>query len=210
MDERIEENSNRKREIFISIIAIIILVVAVIGVTYAAFTFTGTGTNENKISTGTVSFSYYEATNGISLVNAEPIADSVGKVLEKTAEDKGIQNGYFDFVISSSITEVAVNYEIYGVEESLGEDAMDSQYVKVYLTNSDTEEAMTGYTGVVPTFKSLPTSDQDASGKRLYYGSFEQGAGIHKYRLRICVSEDYTLNDASKSFQMKVNVKASS
>lgn len=205
-----ENENNRKKEVIISIITIILLVIAVIGVTYAAFTFTGTGTKENKLATGEVEFSYFEKSNGISIVNAEPISDSVGKVLMQSDESKGIQNGYFDFNISSSVSGEAVRYEIYGVEDSSLEDAMDSQYVKVYLTDAETEEAMTGYTETVPTFKSLPPAEHDADGRRLYYGSFDRGTGIHRYRLRIWVSEDYTVNDVMKTFQMKVNVKASS
>lgn len=207
-----ESEKYQKKEIMISIITIILLVIAVIGVTYAAFTFTGHGTKENKLSTGEVEFSYYEKTNGISIVNAEPISDSVGKMLVESDVDKGIENGYFDFTISSSVSGDAVRYEIYGVEDSSLPDAMDSEYVKVYLTNADTEEAMTGYTDVVPTFKSLPPADasQDDDARRLYYGSFDHGVGIHRYRLRIWVSDEYTLNDVTKTFQMKVNVKASS
>lgn len=207
--EDVAEKGPYAREIIVSIVTVILLVMTVVGVTYAAFNFTGQGTAENKLSTGTVEFSYYEESNGISLVNAEPISDSVGKVLVKSDLEKGINNGYFDFSISSSVTGTAVNYEIYAVSDSLGEDEMDSQYVKVYLTNADTEEAMSGYTGVVPTFKSLPVADHDQNGRRLHYGKFDYGAGIHRYRLRIWVSEDYTVHDVTKSFQMKVHVKAS-
>ena len=205
-----DEKRIRKKEIMISIVTIIILVIAVIGVTYAAFNFTGTGTRENKITIGELEFCYFEDSNGISIVNAEPISDEVGKVLSKVEEDKGINNGYFDFTIASSITGTAVHYEIYGVDESSGDNAMDSQFVKVYLTKAETEEALTGYTGVVPTFGSLPTSDYDPNGKRIYYGTFPGGAGIHKFRLRIWVADTYTVHDATKNFMMKVNVKASS
>ncbi len=201
-------DGKNRREIIISVIAILILIVAVIGVTYAVFTYTGVGTKENKISTGELSFSYYEATNGISIVNAEPIADSLGKVLAQRDEENGIQNGYFDFTISNNITgEGAIHYEIYGVDESPIENVIDSQYVKVYLTKVDTEEAVVGYDSTVPTFASLSTAESDPNGKRLYYGSFH-GTGVEKFRLRIWVSSDYTVRDVSKSFVMKVNVKA--
>jgi len=110
-----KEDSRNMQEIIISIIAILILIVAVVGITYAVFTYTGVGTKENKISTGELSFSYYEATNGISIVNAEPIDDSLGKVLAQRDEDSGVQNGYFDFTISNNLSgEGAIHYEVYG------------------------------------------------------------------------------------------------
>lgn len=204
------ENDSRKKEIIISVVAILVLIVAVVGVTYAAFTFTGTGTKANTITTGTITFNYTEATNGISLVNAQPIADSVGKVLTESDEANGVMQGYFDFTVTSTASgSSAINYEVYGVDESPAENALDSQYVKVYLTDGDTTEtAMTGYTGEVPTFNSLTTAESDADAKRLYYGTFN-GSGTQKFRLRIWVSDAYTVNNVSKTFVMKVNVKAS-
>lgn len=203
-----KEDSRNMREIIISIIAILILIVAVVGITYAVFTYTGVGTKENKISTGELSFSYYEATNGISIVNAEPIDDSLGKVLAQRDEDSGVQNGYFDFTISNNLSgEGAIHYEVYGVRDTSSENVLDSKYVKVYLTNADTEDAVVGYEGIVPTFASLSASESDPNGKRLYYGTFHSN-GVEKFRLRIWVSSDYTVHDISKSFAMKVNVKA--
>ena len=201
---------SRKKEIIISVVAILVLIVAVVGVTYAAFTFTGTGSVENTITTGTITFNYTEDTNGISLVNAQPIADSVGKVLTESDDTNGVEQGYFDFTVSSNASgNSAINYEVYGVNASPEEVALDPQYVKVYLTDGDTNEtAMTGYTGVVPTFNTLITAESDATAKRLYYGTFN-GTDSQKFRLRIWVSEDYNVNDISKTFIMKVNVKAS-
>lgn len=201
-----KEEDNRKREIIISVVAILVLIVAVVGVTYAAFSFTGSGSKENTISTGTITFSYTEKTNGISLVNAQPLADSVGKVLTESDPTNGVEQGYFDFTVASTVQgSTAINYEIYGVAEATN--TLDSQYVKVYLTDATTDTAVTGYTEAVPTYNSLTDSTNAENGKVLYTGSFN-GSDSKDFRLRIWVADAYNVTGTSTAFTMKVNVNA--
>ena len=69
-NDNVKDNSSK--QILLSVLWVAILVVAVVGVSFAAFTFTGTGTKENRISTGTISMTYSEDTNGIFITNALP------------------------------------------------------------------------------------------------------------------------------------------
>ena len=65
-----EENSSRK--VLLSVLGVAILVVAVIGVSFALYSTSSTG-KVNSISTGTITMSYTEPSNGINLTNALPI-----------------------------------------------------------------------------------------------------------------------------------------
>ena len=69
------------KEKIIPVIGVILILVMVIGVTYAIFTYTGLGSKQNSVTSGTITFTYTEASNGISITNAMPISDSSGKVI---------------------------------------------------------------------------------------------------------------------------------
>jgi len=74
---------NKKKQIIITLIAIISLIVITVGVTYAFFNYAKEGTTDNTIQTGTITFLYTEVSGvgkGISLTDAYPVADSIGKV----------------------------------------------------------------------------------------------------------------------------------
>lgn len=196
-----------KKEIFLSIIGVLLLIITVIGVSYAVFTYEGRGKSQNTISTGTISFAYNETSNGISITNAQPMTDASGKMIVVSDTENGIVQGYFDFNVSGSLNgSTTITYEVYATSDA-GSD-MDPNYVKVYLTDGTSNETpLAGYDGSsVPVYGSLPTSSYDASGKRLYVGSFTGSNMSQTFRLRIWVADTYTTADVSKTFTMRVNV----
>ena len=189
------------------IIFVFLLVISVIGVTFSIFTWTSTGNTGNVVSTGSVTFSYSESTNGILITNSLPISDAVGKTLQSGSE-AGVVQGFFDFTLSATVVgNVAVNYEIYTDKQEVANE-IDPEYIKIYLTNGDKEEAYDGYDLVsVPTYSSLPVSASDPSAKRLYAGTFTS-TGSHDFRLRMWLADVYAVSAGTKSFEMKVNVAA--
>ncbi len=189
------------------IIFVFLLVISVIGVTFSIFSWTSAGNTQNVVSTGSVTFSYSESTNGILITNSLPIADAVGKTLQAGSQ-AGVVQGYFDFTLSATVVgNVAVNYEIYTDKQAVANE-IDPDYIKIYLTNGDREEAYDGYDLVsVPTYSSLPVSSSDPSAKRLYAGSFTS-TGTQDFRLRMWLADVYTVSAGTKSFEMKVNVSA--
>ena len=91
--------SSKKKQIIITLVAIISLIVITVGVTYAFFNYAKTGTTDNTVKTGSITFLYTEVSGvgkGISLTEAYPVADSIGKV--QTGEGK-----VFDFKVTSNI-----------------------------------------------------------------------------------------------------------
>ena len=92
-----------KKEIVI-IGLILLMVIALIGVSYAAFRFTGEGTKVNSITTGSITMTYEETDNTISLNGALPTRDATGKTRLNQGE-------YFDFTVSSQISgDININY----------------------------------------------------------------------------------------------------
>ena len=75
---------NNSKQVLLSVLGVAILVVAVVGVSFAAFSYSKTGEKVNTITTGTITMSYSETTNGINLTNALPMTDGVGMALKET------------------------------------------------------------------------------------------------------------------------------
>ena len=84
-----------KKEILV-IGLILLMILALIGVSYAAYTYTGLGTKVNTITTGSITMTYTESSNTISLIGALPTTDKTGKVRLNSGE-------YFDFTVSVNL-----------------------------------------------------------------------------------------------------------
>ena len=83
----------KKRENIIIIVVLIVMVIAMIGVSYAAFRFSQTGNTANTITTGSITMTYTESSNTISINGALPTTDKTGMVRMNPGE-------YFDFSVS--------------------------------------------------------------------------------------------------------------
>ena len=116
----------KKRENIVIIVVLIVMVIAIIGVSYAAFRFSQTGNTANTITTGSITMTYTETDNTISLSGALPTTDKTGMVRLNPGE-------YFDFTVSSEIVgDVNINYEISAKKED--GNTIDGRYIKLYLT----------------------------------------------------------------------------
>ncbi len=208
-----DEKQNRsKKRLVLCTLAVLILVLLVIGVTYGVYTYTIDGTTENVIRTGSIEFKYNEATNGILITDAIPLSDEEGKVIPESGSTGGdITRGYFDFNVSAHVVSgQTISYEIYGVDTSPASSKLEPQFVKVYLTElaGEKETAVNGFgESSTPTYNALPTSENSASGKRLYSGSFTS-SGTRYFRLRLWVSKNYPILEkgGNETFSMRVNV----
>lgn len=197
------------KQILLSILGIALLIIAIVGISYAVFTTTLKGSKENVITTGTISMSYVESTNGISLSNAMPINDTEGKNL--IGEDN-----VFDFTVSSIIRgKTTVNYEIVAEKVAVDAAMVSDNDVRLYLQKKvadqyvDTE--ITGnpspfvHNGVVSALGS------PAEGMILYRGDFTSdkvigGEFSADFRLRMWLSEDSVIDDVPRTFKIKINV----
>lgn len=197
-DDTMRDNSSK--QILLSVLGVAILVVAVVGVSFAAFTYTGVGTKENKISTGTISMTYTEDTNGISITNAFPMSDEAGKLLSGTEEK-------FDFTVASTITGVAtIQYEI--AAKKTDTSTLNGTDVKLYLeklVGESYQEAM------APKVYTESTANSDVgtpSGSMILYTGSHSTSTTDNFRLRMWLADTAVIDNQgeSKNFTVKVNV----
>ena len=197
---------NNSKQVLLSVLGVAILVVAVVGVSFAAFTYSKTGTNDNTITTGTITMSYNETTNGITLSNVLPMNDSNGIKLSD-------ENQYFDFTVGASITgTTSINYKVTAVNTEHGTN-LTNNYVKVYLTGGSSADTGVGQAATPKLVSSLTTiGASDPTGAKqgeflLDQGTFTQ-TNSKSYRLRMWVDQSYPVHSqaGSETYTLKVNV----
>ena len=192
---------NNSKQVLLSVLGVAILVVAVVGVSFAAFSYSKTGEKVNTITTGTITMSYSETTNGINLTNALPMSDGVGMALSEEEQ-------YFDFTVSANITgTTTINYAITASKEE--ESTLPDTAVKVYLTDMDGTAdtqilAPTKVSGLTPTTGSEPSGTP--SGQFILHTGTFGATSSHDYRLRMWVADDYQVTGASATYKLRVNV----
>ncbi len=192
----------KKKENIIIIVILVVMLLAIIGVSYAAFNFSKQGSVPNKITTGSITMTYTESDNTISLSNALPTTDETGTTRLKEGE-------YFDFTVSSEITgEVNINYEISAKE--VGEGTIDGSNIKLYLTrlkDDGTEEQLMS----PETYNEESTSNAFTgrpAGEMSLYTSSMNSSESNNYRLRMYVTEEYNPqgDGGGLTFKVQVNV----
>ena len=191
----------KKKENIIIIAILVVMLIAIIGVSYAAFSFSKQGSVPNKITTGSITMTYTESDNTISLGNALPTTDETGTTRLKDGE-------YFDFTVSSEITgDVNINYEISAKE--VGDGTIDGSNIKLYLTrltDNGEEQLMSPETyneeSTSNTFTGRP------AGEMSLYTSSMNSSESNNYRLRMYVDENYNPqgDGGNLTFAVKVNV----
>ena len=199
---------NKKKQIIITLVAIISLIVITVGVTYAFFNYAKEGTTDNTIQTGSITFLYTEVSGvgkGISLTEAYPVADSIGKV--QVGEGK-----VFDFKVTSNISMNSnIGYQV-TARKKTGSTLANSA-VKVYLTEvNGTEQEL-----LLSKYSELDQTDKVDISKYderiLYEATVPANTSNYEknFRLRMWVDENTDFSDGSmndKTFTLTVNVYA--
>lgn len=202
-------NNSLSRQILLSILGIAILIIAVLGISYAIFVTTLTGTKENEITTGTISMSFVESNDGISMFNAMPLSNSEGMKLNGTRET-------YDFVVNSIISgATTVNYEV--VAEKIIDDytILPNSDIRLYLEKYENGRYVpTEITSTPKPFEEIGEVTQlgsPADGMLLYKGEFVND-GIDKknfsdsFRLRMWIADSSVIDQTSRKLKLRVNV----
>ena len=196
-------NNNSSKQILLSVLGVAILVVAVVGISFAAFSYSKTGEVSNTITTGTITMTYTEPTNGISLTDALPITDDAGKALKGDGKT-------FDFTVGATVAgTTTINYAITAVKDATSD--LPDTGVKVYLTSTsgETETAVLGPKLVSQLDKTVAGNDAGAPADQyvLKTGTYSTvGTTTENYRLRMWVADDYVAPATSQKYILKVNV----
>ena len=199
---------NKKRKSIILGLLVTSILLVTIGVTYAFFSYSKSGTTENAISSGSVTFLYdeiYQSGNSISITDALPVSDTLGKA----------QTNAFNFKIqSTTIRNMPIPYEI-TLRQKQGTDNIGN-VVKVYLakTNSYSDLVENETELVTSKFNSLPDVTHNGySEKTLYVDEVPQNSPSYEqyYRLKMWIDDKTDFSDgtySNKTFSVMVNVYA--
>ena len=195
-----KENSNNFKSIILIIVCVIILILAVIGVSYAAVFYSKVGEKVNRVTTGTMTMSYSETTNGINLTNAYPMTDEVGRSLNE-------ENQYFDFTVNASMGgNVIIDYVITATKEV--DSTLPDNAVKVYLTsmNNGSESQVLEPTKISNLQVTSASKAGAPDGQFILLSSSFNKTETRGYRLRMWVASDYVLSNVSQTYKLRVNV----
>ncbi len=192
----------KKKENIIIIVVLVVMILAIVGVSYAAFSYGKTGSKVNSITTGSITMTYTETDNTISLSGALPTTDKTGTVRLNPGE-------YFDFSVSSEITgDVNINYEISAKKEE--GNTIDGRYIKLYLTRLTDDGSEEGL--MTPETYNEESSANSytgrPSGEMSLYTSSMNSSESNNYRLRMYVDEEYNPqgDGGGLTFSVRINV----
>lgn len=197
-EQKLEEETKKKsRKTLLVILAVTILVISVISLSFATLQQGEKDNGYNSVDTTNISMNYTESMNGISIENAMPTTDAVGKQLKGTGE-------YFDFTINSTIVgSVSVQYEIAAVKDK--DSTIPDSDIKLYL-----EQQISGsYEEVMaPTiFTPIASKSEVGSpaGSMILKTVTKNQTSTDNYRLRMWIKEDAQIGQG-QSYTVKVNV----
>ena len=192
----------KKKKNIVIIVLLVVMVIAIIGVSWAAFNYSGLGTKVNTITTGSITMTYTETSNTISLTGALPTTDKTGKTRLNQGE-------YFDFTVSSNITgDTNINYEISAKDVTdSGVRKIDGSNIKLYLTRltDDGEEELMTPEVYNEEISSNSYTGRPAGEMSLYTSSMNSSES-NNYRLRMWVDEDYNPQGDGGGLQFSVRI----
>lgn len=194
--KEIEEKKN-SRKIIISLIIIIILVFTVISISFTTYIKMEQKRGAAEDLKGNVSMTYTEDNNGISIENAVPISDEVGKSLSAPDE-------YFDFTVKTKVVkENPITYEIVAVKDK--NSTLSDKDIRIYLQKqvSGTYEEVMSPTEFIPISKK--TNIGAPQGVMVLQKITRKNSSSDNYRLRMWVSEKTLIQDI-KTYAIRINV----
>lgn len=205
MNSTQDNKNNSSKFIFISVILVAILVILVLCLSFTAFkkAISAVGDDRNNQNSGAndginsrISMTYTEDMNGISIQDALPITDEVGKRLSSNGE-------YFDFTIRSNILNNSITYEIAAIKDN--DSTISDDDIKLYLEkqNSGTYESVMEPTVFTPITKK--TKIGSPTGSMVLYKVTKTKSGTDNYRLRMWIREDASV-ELDKVYTVKINV----
>ncbi|MBR2828696.1 MAG: hypothetical protein IKE70_05645 [Bacilli bacterium] len=139
----------------------------------------------------------------MNITNILPISDVLGKKMEHKDVEDGIQD-IIEFEITND-SDYQQSYDIFLTKKSFARN-IDDNYIKFYLTDMSNVPFEKFSYDQVPTFYSLNDMDSLKETKILYSGNIFK-KNHQKFRLRMWVSDSYSLNQDMEKFGVNVGVR---
>lgn len=189
-----EDNNSKK--ILLTVLGVAILIVAVVGISFALFTSNDQITGENTIKSGTVTMSFSEKTNGITLSNALPMSEA--DALQQLTKD----GDYFDFdvVTKTSKEGTVIPYKV-SIAKISG-DLNDNQ-IAINLQKLGTDG---NYTSVITNKKVSDYADGVIVDAADNAGTAAGKTDSYRLRIWIAGDQDASAIKADSKYSLRVNV----
>ena len=114
------------------------------------------------------------------------------------------KSAYVDFSIKSfDIVGNSIKYELYAKSIN-GVNSINSDYIKLNLFEQTTNRPLMKEPIV---FSDLKILDDNVNSKQLYSGSIKKNETI-KFRVRMWLADNYTVNNEKKNFEIALGVRA--
>ncbi len=183
----------KKQMIIFLICAFIVMISAIVA---GVFLFS------DMFKKGDITVRFGEYDNVAHINNKLPIGDEMGKKLKYQANQNS--TSYLEFSVKET-RGYKTKFEVILKKKELTSE-INSNYVKLYLTDMN-EKAVAGFeSNLIPSYKSLRVDSKSPSEKILYRG--EIGAlEEQKYKLRVWLSDSSVIETEQKDFQFEVGVK---
>lgn len=190
-----EVASKMQKIITIVGISILVLVVIIMGI----FIFN----RDSKSKQGSINVDYGFFDKLLYITNALPIGDEMGKSLEAKDIQENVEE-YLEFSLKEEKGKNA-KFEIYLKKLDVSKE-IDSNYIKLYLTDMN-NKAVSGFeSNIIPTFNSLNVSKESGTDKVLYQGKIK-ALEEQKYKLRVWLADASAIEKEKKEFKMELGVR---
>ena len=151
---------------------------------------------------GDVTVQFEEYGNVVQIDNKLPIGDEIGKKLKYDADQSSAN--YLEFSIKET-KGYNTRFEVFVKKKEVTSE-INSNYVKLYLTDMN-EKAVSGFeSNLIPSYKSLGVDSKSPAEKVLYRGEIS-ALEEQKYKLRVWLSDSSSIESEKKIFQFEVGVK---
>jgi len=146
----------------------------------------------------------YNLNRDITILNKLPVSDTLGKSFDGAGTENGIQ-GYSEFVVQNDSGD-EVKYEILVTVSGCKKNCINSNYIKLFLTD-DKDKPLDGFdSNKLPTFASLGVLD-DKPGSRLLYRAKISGNSEKRFKLRVWLADTYAITNLEEEFNFVIDVR---
>ena len=184
-------------------IIIAFFVVFILSVSYLFFLYTYQLINNNEKESNNLDIKY-NGVNKVEIKDSLPISDKLGKSLDISSVNDGIQ-GYLEFEIQNDSNK-SINYEIY-ILRNVVNDEIDTRYIKLYLTDLNGNPLGDFHRSFLPTYYSLNYIDDMPEAKSLFKSTITRKTK-EGFVLRAWVSDGYSYHSSENTFSFSIGVRA--
>ena len=145
----------------------------------------------------------FHSSDVLTISNVLPLSDVLGKEMTEKEVKNGVQQ-ILDFEIENTLNK-DVSFEILLNPQTTMNESIKENYIKFYLTDFDDVPFKKFAGSEIPTFHDLKTLVKRPKSRILYSGNI-YAKSKNNYRLRMWLSDSYTISNQLEDFSVSVEV----